>query len=340
MKKYKVASLFAGIGGIDLAFQGVGFDIIWANEIDKYACQTYRVNFPSHRLVEGDIKQIKTEDVPNFDILIAGFPCQAFSVAGEQKGFNDERGKLFFEIIRFLKDKKPLAFLLENVRNLVNHNKGETLKKVLELLKSCGYSVKCDVLSADTHGNIPQNRERIFIVGFLKKEQCESFSFPLEVSLKTQIKDLVDFKEMQKANYYYSANNHGYYEKLNQEINKENTVYQWRRVYVRENKSGVCPTLTANLGTGGHNVPLVFTKWGIRKLTPRECFNLQGFPLTFKLPNLANCHLYKQAGNSVVVPLIKRVAENILVSLKELGKEKLGKITIQKSPILPLGEQA
>ena len=177
MKKYKVASLFAGIGGIDLAFQGAGFEIVWANEIDKYACQTYRANFPNHKLVEGDIKQVKLEEIPNFDVLIAGFPCQAFSVAGEQKGFNDERGKIFFEIIRFLKAKKPKAFLLENVRNLVNHNEGETLKKMLELLKDCGYWVKYDVLNAETHGNIPQNRERVFIVGFQEKKQYENFSF-------------------------------------------------------------------------------------------------------------------------------------------------------------------
>jgi DNA (cytosine-5)-methyltransferase 1 len=317
MKKYKVVSLFAGIGGIDLAFEQAGFSVVWSNEIDRYATMTYRENFPNHKLVEGDIKQVKIEEVPNFDILIAGFPCQAFSVAGEQKGFNDERGKIFFEIIRFLKAKRPQAFLLENVRNLVNHNEGETLKMMLELLKSCGYWVKYDVLNAETHGNIPQNRERIFIVGFSKKGQYENFFFPPEVPLKTQIRDLVDFKGFQEKRYYYSVDNHGYYDRLVQEINQGDTIYQWRRVYVRKNKSNVCPTLTANLGTGGHNVPLIFTKWGIRKLTPRECFNLQGFPSTFKLPNLANCHLYKQAGNSVVVPLIRRIAENILAVLEE-----------------------
>ncbi|CAG8838112.1 29742_t:CDS:2, partial [Gigaspora margarita] len=287
-KKYKVVSLFAGIGGIDLAFE----------QADKYAAITYRANFPNHKLVEGDIKQVKTEEIPNFDILIAGFPCQAFSVAGEQKGFNDERGKIFFEIIRFLKAKKPKAFLLENVRNLVSHNEGETLKKMLELLKDCGYWVKYDVLSAETHGNIPQNRERIFIVGFQKKKQYETFSFPLEIPLKTQIKDLVNFQEFQEKKYYYSADNHG---------------------------------------TGGHNVPLIFTKQGIRKLTPRECFNLQGFPLTFKLPDLANCHLYKQAGNSVIVPLIKRIAENILVSIKRVKKSE--RIPVQSQPFSPLREQ-
>jgi DNA (cytosine-5)-methyltransferase 1 len=317
VKKYKVVSLFAGIGGIDLAFEQAGFDVVWGNEIDRYATLTYRANFPNHKLIEGDIKQVKTEEVPEFDVLIAGFPCQAFSVAGGQKGFNDERGKIFFEIIRFLKVKKPQVFLLENVRNLVNHNEGETLKKMLELLKSCGYWVKYDVLNAETHGNIPQNRERIFIVGFLKKSQYENFSFPSEIPLKTQIRDLVDFKEFQEKKYYYSSNNHGYYGELVREISQEDTIYQWRRVYVRKNKSNVCPTLTANLGTGGHNVPLIFTKQGIRKLTPRECFNLQGFPLTFKLPNLANCHLYKQAGNSVVVPLVRRIAENILAVLEK-----------------------
>jgi DNA (cytosine-5)-methyltransferase 1 len=187
---------------------------------------TYRENFPNHKLVEGDIKQVKIEEVPNFDILIAGFPCQAFSVAGEQKGFNDERGKIFFEIIRFLKAKRPQAFLLENVRNLVNHNEGETLKMMLELLKSCGYWVKYDVLNAETHGNIPQNRERIFIVGFSKKGQYENFFFPPEVPLKTQIRDLVDFKGFQEKRYYYSVDNHGYYDRLVQEINQGDTIYQ------------------------------------------------------------------------------------------------------------------
>jgi len=147
-------------------------------------------------------------------------------VAGEQKGFNDERGKLFFEIIRFLKNKKPLAFLLENVRNLVNHNEGETLTKMIELLKECGYWVKYDVLNADTHGNIPQNRERIFIVGFRGKRKYEKFNFPSEISLKTQIRDLIDFENLQKKNFYYSTDNHGYYEKLAQEITQENTIYQ------------------------------------------------------------------------------------------------------------------
>lgn len=317
MKKQKVVSLFAGIGGIDLAFEQAGFNIVWANEIDKYATTTYRKNFPNHILVEGDIKQIKTEEIPDFDILIAGFPCQAFSLAGEQKGFSDERGKLFFEIIRFLKEKKPTGFLLENVRNLVNHDEGKTLKRMLKLLKECGYWVKYEILSADTHANIPQNRERIFIIGFGDKEQYKKFSWPEPISLETPLKNLLYFDSLVEEKYYYSPKKHDFYNHLEKVIIKENSIYQWRRVYVRENKSNVCPTLTANLGTGGHNVPLIFTKQGIRKLIPRECFNLQGFPSTFQFPNLANCHLYKQAGNSVVVPLIKRIAENILASVKK-----------------------
>jgi len=316
MKKPRIVSLFSGIGGIDLAFEQAGTKIVWANEIDKYACQTYRLNFPNHNLIEGDIKKIKTEEVPNFDILIAGFPCQAFSVAGIQGGFKDERGMIFFEIIRFLKEKKPKSFLLENVRNIISHNKGESFQKILQSLKESGYWVKYQVLNAYTHGNIPQNRERIIIVGFLNQDKYSNFSFPSEIPLQTSLKELIDFVNPQEKKYYYSSIHHDFYSHLEKKIIKEEIIYQWRRIYVRENKSNVCPTLTANLGTGGHNVPLIFTKHGIRKLTPRECFNLQGFPTNFQLSNLANCHLYKQAGNSVVVPLIKRIAENILKTLE------------------------
>jgi DNA (cytosine-5)-methyltransferase 1 len=169
-KKYKVVSLFAGIGGICYGFKQAGADIIWANEIDKDACKTYRHNFGDDYLVEGDIKTIDADSIPDIDILNGGFPCQAFSVAGYRKGFEDERGNLFFEIERILEAKRPRAILLENVKNLEGHDNGNTFKVIKSKLEALGYHVHHKVLNTMTHGNVPQTRERIYIVGFLSEE--------------------------------------------------------------------------------------------------------------------------------------------------------------------------
>lgn len=311
----KVASFFAGVGGIDLAFEQAGFNVIWANEIDKDACTTYRTNFKSE-LVEGDIYKIDAKDIPDFDVMVGGFPCQAFSVAGYRKGFKDHRGNLFFELERIFKAKKPPVVFLENVKNLVGHDNGNTFRVILTHLQDAGYHVKYKVLNASEYGNLPQNRERIYIVGFLNKEAYKEFEFPDPVELTNQISSCIDFDKKQDERFYYSPEKCGFYDQLKRDMKSMNTLYQWRRVYVRENKSNVCPTLTANMGTGGHNVPLVLTKNGIRKLTPRECFNFMGFPASYKLPEMAQSHLYKQAGNSVVVPVIKRIADNIMKAVQ------------------------
>jgi DNA (cytosine-5)-methyltransferase 1 len=153
-------------------------------------------------------------------------------------------------------------------------------------------------------------------VGFLNKDAYKEFDFPKPIELKTKLSDLIDYENKVDDKYYYTRDKFHHYDVLEKNMTRMDTVYQWRRVYVRENQSNVCPTLTANMGTGGHNVPLVLTKHGIRKLTPRECFNLQGFPKDFHLPeNLANAHLYKQAGNSVSVSVIERIANNIKTAL-------------------------
>lgn len=313
-EKLKVASLFAGIGGICYGFEQAGANIVWANELDKAACITYRKNFGSTYLVEGDIKEIEPTKIPDIDILNAGFPCQAFSVAGYQKGFADERGNLFFEIIRILKVKKPRAILLENVKNLESHDKGNTFRIIKKELESLGYYIHYKVLNTMKYGNIPQNRERIYIVGFLDKKAYEAFEFPKEIKLDKTISDIVDLNSKKTQNFYY--NNQKYYPILKSTMNKQDTIYQWRRVYCRENKSNVCPTLTANMGTGGHNVPLIKDNFDIRKLTPEECIAFQGFPAEFRFPdNISNANKYKQAGNSVSVPVIKRISEQIIKSL-------------------------
>ena len=311
---YRLGGLFAGVGGIELGFKKAGFNPIFANEIDQMASKTYILNH-QHRLITRDIHELESKEIPKIEVLTGGFPCQAFSVAGYQKGFKDPRGNVFWEIVRILEDKKPEIVFLENVKNLGSHDKGKTLRIVLSALKSLNYNVKFEVLNATLFGGVPQNRERIYIVGFKSKTYFNRFEFPDQMPKVKKLSDFIDFETKLDETFYYE--NRYMTGALKKSIRKMDTVYQWRRQYVRENKSGVCPTLTANMGTGGHNVPLILTKHGIRKLTPKECFNLMGFPKTFKLPKeLAMSHLYKQAGNAVVVPVIERIARNIMASVK------------------------
>lgn len=316
---FNCASFFAGVGGIDLGFENSGhFKTIYANEIDRRACDTFEENFDL-KVDCRDINIVRNNEIPSFDIMLAGFPCQAFSIAGYRQGFNDEKGRgtLFFELVRIIKAKHPRAIFLENVKNLVSHDNGNTFRVILDYLAECGYWVKYQIMNAKEYGNIPQNRERIYIVAFRSRRAYQRFEFPKPIELKKKLSEVIDFNEKVEAKCYYTKDNCPFYNKLEKEMNSVKTVYQWRRVYLRENKSDVCPTLTANMGTGGHNVPLVKTKHGIRKLTPKECFNLQGFPESFRLSKeTAQTHLYKQAGNSVVVSVIQRIAENIYQALK------------------------
>ncbi|MFS0655108.1 DNA cytosine methyltransferase [Bacillus sp. 179-C3.3 HS] len=354
--KFTIASLFAGIGGIDKGFEQAGAVIKWANEIDKYAAMTYEENF-NHKLVVEDIRNLDGHDMPDVDIITAGWPCVAFSVAGQRHGMKyqchdcdfehtvsyeeyvegpicpecggfteakDPRGTLFFDVIRFIRSKKPKAFFLENVKNLVGHDKGNTFKVIQQMLWDSGYFFDYKVMNTMEFGNIPQNRERIFIVGFDNEEALKNFKFPDPIKLTKTIDDILNRKEKQDDIYYYTVSSQ-YYNMLKETMKNRETVYQLRRVYVRENQSKVCPTLTANMGTGGHNVPLIIDDWGFRKLTPREALSFQGFQEDFKIPvRMANSHVYKQAGNAVSVPVIKRIAENLLSALDktDISKEK------------------
>lgn len=305
-EELRTLDLFAGVGGIRLGFERAGFKTIFANDFDKTCKDTYDLNFSEPKLTIKDIWEVEIKKIPEFDILMGGFPCQAFSIAGYRKGFNDEkRGNLFFRIVDILEERKPEAFLLENVKNLKGHDKGKTFKIIKEALESLGYTIKAEVLNSIEYGNIPQNRERIFIVGFLDEKKAKAFEFPKKIQLTKSFREFTANEADDK--YYY--NDKPLYEKIKNDINSEETVYQWRRKYVRANKKGVVPTLTANMGLGGHNVPIIKNHKGIRKLTPKECFLLQGFPKDFKLPeSLADSKLYHQAGNSVVVPVIERIA--------------------------------
>jgi len=310
---FNFIDLFAGIGGFRLALQNLGGKCIYTSEWDEQAKITYKANFGD--VPFGDITKEKTKKfIPDdFQILCAGFPCQPFSIAGYQKGFTDTRGTLFFDIEQIIQKYKPKVVFLENVKNLVSHDNGKTFKIIIDVLeKKLGYKVFTKILNSMTHANIPQNRERIFIIAFdpLQVKNYSKFEFPSEIRLTKTIHDILE-KGKQADKLYYKKD-HAYYPELEKTMISKDTVYQWRRVYVRENKSNVCPTLTANMGAGGHNVPLIKDDFGIRKLTPRECFSFQGYPDNFILPDIANSRLYMQAGNSVTTSLIERISKEII----------------------------
>ncbi len=312
MKNLRTIDLFCGIGGIRLGFHSAGFKTVYANDFDKSAKQTYDANFRTIPMTLKDITKVETADIPDFDFLLGGFPCQAFSIAGYRHGFADlkGRGNLFFDIERILKDKEPQGFLLENVKNLRGHDHGNTFKVIREKLDKLGYDIYPEVLNTMEYGNLPQNRERIYIVGFKKTSGImKNFEFPKKIKLTKTIKDILEKPKNVPDKYYY--NGKPLFNRIKDYNFEEGKVYQWRRQYIRENKKGVSPTLTANMGMGGHNVPIVKDSKGIRKLTPRECARLQGYKDSYKLPDMTDSHLYKQIGNSVSVPVLARIAKQM-----------------------------
>ena len=407
MKKiYNIGSLFAGVGGICLGFKDAkykesSYELAWANEMDEYACETYRTNF-KHPLIEGDLEKLVNPEIidenieslkDNFedvddqdllnkkinilleekeyyikkhdqvikseiDILVGGFPCQPFSMAGKKLGFEDRRGNLFYTIMSLVDNlrSKPKVIFLENVKNLKGHDNGNTYKVMHNELENRGYTVKSEVLNTMNFSDIPQNRERIFILAFLNKESADKFNLfdrlddiKNSSSIEARREDIIKVlnfevnKEINNKYYYNKVKYPNYFitkeeyenmplekrksERINldEQITEELSFYQVRRgMYVRQNKSGVCPTLTANMGTGGHNVPLIKVKDGIRKITPIEAFKIQGFPIgngyvlpkIFKGKAYSDARLYKQAGNAVTVPVIKLIAEEILKALE------------------------
>lgn len=313
--KFTFIDLFAGIGGFRLAMQNLGGKCIFSSEWDYAAQRTYFANYGDMPFGDITSEEIKSYIPDNFDVLCAGFPCQAFSIAGYRKGFEDTRGTLFFDVAEIIRRKRPKAIFLENVKNLCSHDNGKTFEVIKNTLEELGYIVYFKVMNAMEYANIPQNRERIFIICFDPKQVLnhDKFVFPQKEELTKSIHDCIDYSVSDVEFFYTNKMKH--YDNLVDSITSKDTIYQWRRQYVRENKSNVCPTLTANMGTGGHNVPLILTDKGIRKLTPKECLNFQGFPKDYYFPPvIAKSSMYKQAGNSVVVPLIQRVCQQ-LVSL-------------------------
>lgn len=314
---YKLGSLFSGVGGLALGFVDVGFDLVYANDNDKVVNQTFGANFD----LEVDERSVDlVEDMPDITILTASYPCQPLNP-------NQREGSLFYETLRLIEANRPRVVLIESVRTLVSHQGGETFRIMCEAFDDLGYYYTYQVLNAKDFGNLPQNRERLYFVAFDKAEDYANFKWPLPVPLTKKLDKVLDFDGEVDARYYYTLENCNFFNVLNEQMTNPKSIYQWRRSYVRENKSGVSPSLVANMGTGGHNVPLIRTSDGrIRKLTPKECFDLQGFPKGFALPDLADYHLYKQAGNTVAVPVVSRIAKNIWLALSRVDCG-LGSIT-------------
>ncbi|MDR2899170.1 MAG: DNA (cytosine-5-)-methyltransferase [Clostridiales bacterium] len=309
--KLRAASMFAGIGGICLGFKQAGYDIIWANEKDSAACKTYRYNFGGDWLYESDIYKIDAHSVPDFDVLTAGFPCQPFSIAGEQKGFRDPRGNLFFEIARIVDIKRPKVIFLENVSNLVEHDNGRTFLVIYNSLAQFGYAVRYKVMDANEYGNIPQPRSRIYIVAFLDYTMCDRFRFPEPIDLVQGIKNVINRSDKKHNSYYYSSDSE-VMKKYGSKIFDRNYIYRISDSGLIRVRNHYCPTLTANMGFYPDRVPIVCDDYGIRKLTHRECLDFQGFPEDYSFPKTITVDdAYRQIGNSVCVPVIRRIAEQI-----------------------------
>ncbi len=329
-RPFTVASLFAGIGGFCQAFKNADFEIKWANELDNFAATTYKENFPEVKLFKKSITDLSVagDKLESTDILTAGFPCQSFSVAGTKKGFNDPRGKLFFEIVRLLNefgDERPKIIVLENVKNLLNHNNGKTFSRILNEIQAAGYWFKEEnaaVLNTCEHTTIPQNRERLFMVAF--SWECfdlNNFTFP-QKDQDRKILDLFLDTDKKAEDQYYFDPSQKYGEKFvaAMENGDKKSVYQLRRYYVRELKDYLVPTLTANMGGGGHNKPVIKDKWGIRNLTPEECLRLQGFPKKYLFTEtMSQTQGYKQVGNAVTVPLVEKIARECKKQLELLN---------------------
>lgn len=304
----RMIDLFAGTGAFTHAFESTGkVECVFANDMNKESKAIYDLNF-SHKLTLKDLNDVDVADIPAHDILTSGFPCQPFSVAGKREGFHDPRSNVFWKILEIIDHHSPKCVVLENVKNLVTHDEKRTFETIQTELSNRGYHIRFKVLNTSEITGIPQNRERIYIVALKSKEAYDKFSLDFENVEKKKVCEMLEDSVPDK--YYYTEKS-STWSLLNPAVVAKDTVYQYRRVYVRENKSNECPTLTANMGTGGHNVPIILDEKGIRKLTPRECFNFQGFPKTYKLSSVADSHLYKLAGNAVSLPVVNLIANRL-----------------------------
>ena len=326
---FSFIDLFAGIGGMRLGFERAGGHCVYSSEWNKYSQQTYFANFGEQP--EGDITQVDATDIPGHDILVAGFPCQPFSIAGVSKknslgratGFADKtQGTLFFDVCRILKAKRPKAFLLENVKNLCSHDRGRTFKVILESLDELGYSVYYAILDGQNY--VPQHRERIIIVGFDKYRYGGDTEFEFALTPRIPKPVMRDILEPEVADKYTLSDK----------------LWAYLQNYAAKHKAagngfgygiapldGISRTMSARYYKDGSEILIAQERKNPRRLTPRECARLQGFPENFKIP-VSDTQAYRQFGNSVVVPLIENVAKLVITKLEQLEKEDVHRMVV------------
>lgn len=315
-EKLTFIDLFSGLGGFRIALESLGAQCVFSSEIDLHARETYYMNFGEYP--SGDITKISEKEIPEHDILCAGFPCQPFSHAGLRKGFDDARGTLFFDIIRIAKARRPKVLFLENVSGLTSHDNGKTIQVIKEQIANLGYTLYYKTMNA-MHYGIPQNRNRWYGVAIRNDLVQGEFYFPPKKPLKFTLNDVIKDLNLQEYQITPIARsnikNHLSKFKENKRYNEDNILIanEIRKSRCHFRCDGISPCLTAKMGTGGNNVPVVVSL--NRKLTERECLSLMGFPNWYKvIPN--KMQTYKQIGNSVVVPLVQEIAENIIKYLE------------------------
>jgi DNA (cytosine-5)-methyltransferase 1 len=312
--QFKFIDLFAGIGGFRLALEESGGDCVYTSEWDEKACVTYKANFKG--IVDGDITKVNEKNIPAHDVLCAGFPCQAFSISGKQKGFEDTRGTLFFDVARIVKYHKPKVLFLENVKNFARHDDGKTLQVILNTLDQIGYDVFYRILNASQHGAIT-SRERIYLIAFRKDLEVSNFEFPIPQESSVFIKDILE----KKVDLKYFINRPDIYLKVEKlvplfqtslprpiQVGKINKGGQGERIY---SINGHAITLSANGGGAAAKTGAYLIDNKIRKLTPRECARVMGFPESFVIP-VTDQQAYKQFGNSVAIPVLKSIFKEII----------------------------
>jgi DNA (cytosine-5-)-methyltransferase len=311
MKKFKFIDLFCGLGGFRIAMEKIGGECVFSSDNNIEVCKVYEENFGDNPY--SDITEVSEKDIPQFDVLCAGFPCQPFSIAGKRMGFNDSRGTMFFEVARIIKHNKPKIAFLENVSGIVSHDSGKTIKVITNTLEELGYVVNTKIMNAKDYG-IPQNRNRWYCVAIRKDIYNKKFEFPEKCNLKYTLNDSIENKKISDYNSTETAMNNIF--KFIDNFKNSDRYYKNNFIIANEIRAskcnfrsdGISPCLTAKMGTGGNNIPVVVELK--RKLTEKECLKIMGYPDEYKIkPN--NMHSYKQIGNSVVVPLITEIAKKI-----------------------------